>query len=472
MMVNEFYRRITRECKIKLNNFNKTKSKLRRLLAGILAALTVAGAAMSLVGCEDEDVAANVQTPVDSTTEETTTAKETTTEKETEPETEETTTEEETTEEETTKAETEEETTAEETTTANTDKPAENLEDVKEGDTEDGGEKGGNSVAAELKEGVNPLTGIYTGNEYDNKRPVAIMINNLKPSLPQEGISQADVLYECLVEGGLTRLMMVKMDYEDLDAVGSIRSAREYFVDMAQNHHAIYVHAGGATDGETNVYTEMAERKINMLDGVNWGPHISFYRDEERRKIMSYEHTLMTSGKLIVQGINAKRYSTELRDGFVNPFTFAEEDDTVTLDGAAAKHVVIPYNKQHFPQYVYNSKTKLYTRYQYTGQDHIDGATGEKLTFKNVILLVCEHININDEKEHIDIITTGTGKGYYITNGRYVEIKWSKETEDSNMVLTNKDGSTLVMSAGNTMVNLISPGVDYALTFNYDKDAK
>nr|MBQ4319304.1 DUF3048 domain-containing protein [Clostridia bacterium] len=450
---------------------SKKNSAIKKILTGLLAVFIVGGSFTALTGCGSSDT----PQPVDTSAAETTAAEnETTTEKETEPETTAKETEAETTAAPETTAETTaaESTAAEETkapsvtTPPTTDKPASAYIGGKEDKSDDGDSSGNSNTikAVEIGEGVNPLTGIHTGNDYENKRPVAIMINNIKASLPQVGISEADILYECLVEGGLTRLMMVKMDYEDLDVTGSVRSSRDYYIDLAQNHDAIYVHAGGSNDA----YTAIQERKINNLDGVNMYLPSTFYRDEERRKIMSVEHTLVTTGKGIVEGIKYKKYRTELRSGFKSPFAFASEDEQLTLNGGKpAKHVIITYNNYAYPQYIYNANSQLYTRYQYKGEDHIDGTTGERLTFKNIILLVCDHSALNDDKNHIAIDTTGTGKGYYITNGRYVEIKWSKADRDSNLVLTNTDGSQLVINAGNTMVNIISPSVAKNMFFNY-----
>jgi len=450
------------------------KNNLKSVLAGIMAAFIVGSSFMSLAGCSSSDNTdkqtdtASVTDKAEETTtaepEEETTDAETTAEPETET-TEETTAEETEESEETTAEETEK---PEETTAASTDKPSDDYTKGGEDKTEDGEASNGESAkAVELAEGVNPLTGLYTGNDYADKRPVAIMINNIKQSLPQVGISEADIIYECQVEGGITRLMMVEMDYEDLGVVGSIRSSRDYYVDLAQNHDAVYIHAGGSFDA----YEAIQTRKINSIDGVN-GPNVPgvFYRDEERRKTMSVEHTLVTTGKNIVMGIKTLKYRTTLRNGFASPFAFASEDEQINLGGTTAKHVIVPYSNYQFPQYIYNANTQRYTRYQFNGIDHIDGATGEKLTFKNIIVLICDQTNLNDDKNHIAIDTTGTGKGYYITNGHYTEIKWSKADRDANLVLTNTDGTPLVINAGNNMINIVSPSVADRMFFNYVKE--
>ena len=90
----------------------------------------------------------------------------------------------------------------------------------------------------EEPEFVNPLTGLAAEKDLSATRPAAIMINNIKVSCPQIGVSQADVMYECLVEGGYTRLMMLAADYESLPEVGSVRSARDYYLDLAADYEA------------------------------------------------------------------------------------------------------------------------------------------------------------------------------------------------------------------------------------------
>ena len=311
---------------------------------------------------------------------------------------------------------------------------------------------------------INPLTGEKGGEEMLTKRPVAIMINNLKASLPQVGISQADVLYECMVEGGITRLMMVVMDYENLGVVGSIRSSREYYIDLAQNHDAIYIHAGGSNQA----YVELKSRSINNIDGVNKPAPGMFYRDPERMKIMALEHTLVTTGEKIVGGIKYFKYRTEVKSDLKSMLHFVSYDsEPLTPTSGEAMHVIVPYNSLHFPQYIYNPATKTYARYQYKGDAHIDGSNGEQLSFTNVIVLACPHYNTNDSYNHIDVDPVGQGEGYYISNGAYQKIKWVKSTGDVPMVLYDENGEELVVNCGKTMINIVSPSVFENTSLNY-----
>lgn len=131
------------------------------------------------------------------------------------------------------------------------------------------------------------------------------MINNIKVACPQEGIAQADILYECLVEGGLTRLMAVISDYTSIGVLGSVRSARDYYIDMAQNHDAIYIHAGGSPQA----YAELYARNIDYICGVNMYTPNTFYRDNTRMNQMGYEHSLMTTGDGLRSGAFLQKVS-------------------------------------------------------------------------------------------------------------------------------------------------------------------
>ena len=133
--------------------------------------------------------------------------------------------------------------------------------------------------------------------EYERNRPVAVMLNNLKKAQPQLGNAQADIIYEVPAEGGITRMLAVYQTLDGIGTLGSIRSSRPYYIELALGHDALYVHAGGSPEA----YQDLKSWKVNNIDGVNGSASQSavFWRDQERRKTMDYEHTLVTSGEKI-----------------------------------------------------------------------------------------------------------------------------------------------------------------------------
>ena len=296
-------------------------------------------------------------------------------------------------------------------------------------------------------EAINPLTGLACKSELVSRRPVAVMINNIEAAMPQVGTSFADVIYECIVEGAQTRLMALYLDYEDVGVIGSVRSSREYYLDFAANHDAIYVHAGGSNEA----YKQIKARRVDNLDGVNMYVPGMFYRDEERLKTHAYEHTLMTTGEKIKDGIEFKGYRTEYADGFVSPFSFGEAKKCES--GSPAAYVSVSYSPAHEPFYNYNEEKTLYERGQF-GKAQTDSANGETLAFKNIVMLFCPTFNTLDEYGHYNVNDIGSGDGYYFTNGKYIEITWKKEKSSSPVELYDKDGDKLIMNPGKTMMQI------------------
>ena len=157
---------------------------------------------------------------------------------------------------------------------------------------------------------VNPLTGEGCARDIAQKRPVAVMLNNLKKALPQLGVSQADIIYEAPAEGGITRMLAVFQSVEEVGNIGSVRSARDYYVSLAMGHDALYLHAGGSP----GAYAAIKNWGAAAFDCVN-GPYEGtlFWRDKERRKSMGMEHSVLTSGPTITELMPTYSYRLEQR---------------------------------------------------------------------------------------------------------------------------------------------------------------
>ena len=186
--------------------------------------------------------------------------------------------------------------------------------------------------------GTNPLTGLPMEPEYENDRPVAVMFNNLKAAQPQLGISRADIIYEVPAEGGITRMLGVFQSLEGVGTLGSIRSSRPYYLELALGHDALYVHAGGSPEA----YKDIPAWGVDNMDGVNGGSDARiFWRDAERKKTMGYEHTLVTSGEKIQEYVDG-HFRTEHKDGYAYTQTFTA--DGTPAGGAPAEHVTLKFS--------------------------------------------------------------------------------------------------------------------------------
>ena len=314
---------------------------------------------------------------------------------------------------------------------------------------------------------VDPLTGLPCEKDYTSLRPIAVMINNIKQAIPQYGISEADILYECTVEGGITRLMGVFPDYASLPLLGSVRSSRDYYIDLAQAHDALYAHCGGSPDA----YTAISTRKIQNIDGVNGSKAASdaYWKDPERVRNMGYEHASMTNGEKMAQAVEALGYRTELSEGFTQPLQFAETDAVRNGDKVLSLNVEFSFYAQSF--FSYDPVRTAYIKGQY-GKVHIDAGTGYPLTFKNILLLSATYRNIaGDEKNRLDLNFTGTGKGYYISNGEKTDIVYKKPDRQTPYRLYEADGETpLLLNPGKTYIGII--GGLSSVTLSEEPDAR
>ncbi len=291
------------------------------------------------------------------------------------------------------------------------------------------------------------ISGLWIDEELTQKRPYAVMLNNIKYASPQSGTSQAAVLYEAVVEGGITRLMGIFEDF-DSDRIGSARSARHYFVSFADEYDAIYVHYG-----QTKYATaKMNSLGIDNLSGLEGVGNTVFYRD----KSLKAPHNAFASFKGILAGTKEKKYRTERKEDYENHYTFYEEDTDLSKIESASKvskanTVSLGFSKYTTPYFEYNAEDKLYYRFQF-GQSHIDRNTGKQLAFKNIIVQFVKEWNIDKNGYQTMDIENSSGSGYYITNGKAALITWQKNESSKKMHYYDASGDELKVNAGKTYI--------------------
>lgn len=300
--------------------------------------------------------------------------------------------------------------------------------------------------------GTNPLTGLPMEPEYENNRPVAVMLNNLKAAQPQLGVSLADIIYEIPAEGGITRMVGVYQTLEGVGTLGSIRSTRAYYLEVALGHDALLVHAGGSPEA----YADIPAWGVDNMDGVNGGSDARiFWRDAERRKTMSSEHTMVTSGEKIQQYLDEGHFRTEHKEGYTYTQAFAE--DGTPANGTPAEHVTLKFSAYKTGTFDYDAETKKYMVGQYGGA-YIDGSTGEQVGVTNVLVLETSISDISgDTAGRISVKLTGTGKGTYFCGGKSIPIQWSKGSRDNQFRYSLENGAALTLGQGNSYVCIISP---------------
>lgn len=304
---------------------------------------------------------------------------------------------------------------------------------------------------------LNPLTGLEDGIDQQtaDRIPVAVMVSNSYNSLPQWGISQADILIEMIAEGRITRFLALFQNPAGLEALGSVRSARPYFIDMAQGFEAAYLHFGGSVPA----YNLVGKRKdLIDMDGIRGGYEGSlFIRDPSRRKTIGLEHSVVTSGPRIEQAL--ADLGRDLARKNKDPF-FQFDPEHSASEGAFANKVTLTFSSRHKPWFEYDQQRGQYLRYQY-GQAQMDAYYDKQVAATNLIILRMPLADVpGSELSLVEVTTTGQGQGFYCAGGRWVPITWRRESYDQRLELLDESGQPLKLAPGNSFISCVATGAD------------
>lgn len=296
---------------------------------------------------------------------------------------------------------------------------------------------------------INPLTGEHTDYAVTN-RPVAVMFNNAKASLPQYGLSEADIIYEAIAEGNITRIMALYLDASHVKNFGSIRGMRLYLLKIAMGHDAVIVHSGGNEDAKGFV----KDNGIVTLDGSGYrGAY--FYRDQQRADAgYKKEHTLFITGESLAEMYD-KTLDNKLAKDTTKHFTFAEEEFT-PLKSKKAVDITVSFVPSFSCEFKYDETTKEYVKYQY-GKPQTDELYSKDISTKNVIVLYTNLDLKDDDSGEYNLDFSNGGDGMYFTNGVCVPINWKKLSDTTQFSFRyDSDGKELRLNPGKTYVCIIS----------------
>ena len=293
---------------------------------------------------------------------------------------------------------------------------------------------------------INPLTGVRNMNKAnEGKRPIAVMISNIKQANPQNGITACDMFYEIPAEGGIPRIMGLFADVTDIPLIGSIRSTRDYYVQLALGYNAILAHFGTSTSAESMI----KKYSMNNLEGMNLAD--IFPQDPVRLKNMGATHSRVTSGEKISTAIGRKKYDMNTGVGGGKAFDFYNQQD-FTVDGTMdCNKVTAEFSGSYTSYFTYDPVTKLYGKHQFNAP-HVDDK-GAQIKVTNVIVIHTP-MKVLDVQKHIEV-NLSSGSGYYISGGKAKEIKWSKGADTNPIKYTNMDGSALCVNAGKTYICIV-----------------
>lgn len=293
---------------------------------------------------------------------------------------------------------------------------------------------------------INPLTGERTleKEEQTKLRPVAVSVNNLiSAQRVQTGLEEADIIYESYVEGGITRLLAVYKDISKIAEIGTVRSARYNYVDLACGDDALFVHAGVDYDFCQPHIKQLGLDSKNMLEN-------SYYKYAYRIKNgLALEHTLYTTGENIAKMIADHGIRSTVNETHAGNWQNFKETAS-PLPGGAATKITAAFSGSYISSFQYDPTSDKYIK-----QNHNDKNSGNPLSVKNVVVLFTDTGYFDNQGYRVNISLNG-GTGYYFSNGTYQQINWKKGGTYDRLVLTDESGAPLAYNPGSSWVCIVN----------------
>ena len=304
------------------------------------------------------------------------------------------------------------------------------------------------------------LTGEWKDESVVTRRPIAVMIPNNAPAMPQYGISKASIIYEAPVEGRITRLMAVFEDFDDLDRIGPVRSSRDYFVYVAMGYEAIYCNWGLARPYVEELINRDTVQNISAaVEGIYNPAHEAFDR------VSRPGYATAFTGYLFIDGMKkaAERlsYDWDYDDAYVPPFTFAAENVRAqdNYQDAESATKIMPGGTEgnkggygaYTPYFEYHEDDGLYYRYQ-DGKEQTDEIDGSQLAVSNVVFQYC-HGEVRDDHDYLAFGVHGEGDAIVFTGGKVIKGTWKRYDGDATPAkFYDENGEEIIFNQGKTWI--------------------
>ena len=287
------------------------------------------------------------------------------------------------------------------------------------------------------------LTGKAMEEQIDT-RPVAVLINNLAPARPQSGLTEADIIWEVLAEGGITRLVAIFQSTPNNEFdLGPVRSNRPYFIEIADSFDAIIAHAGASNDA----YAILQRQDKPYLDEIsNAGKY--YWRSSERKA----PHNLYTNLSKLREGASAKGYREQ---STIQGYSFMTEEEAATASIGSAKKLEVQFQlKSYRVGYSFDETNRVYKR-SINDEPHIDKNTDEALFANNLIFMQTEH-KVLDKEGRLSVDLQSGGEALVIQNGEMIEGKWVAAAD--GMIRFVKDGADIKLVPGKSFIHVLPLG--------------
>jgi hypothetical protein len=289
-----------------------------------------------------------------------------------------------------------------------------------------------------------PLTGIGSKTSTDG-RAVAVMINNHPKARPQSGLNKADIVYEILAEGDVTRFLAV-FQSESPKNIGPVRSARDYYIHLAKGLNALYIAHGYSPEAKEILNGNYIDNLNGMVyDGTLF----------KRSKTRKAPHNSYITYENILKGAKQKKYSMEKGPA---PFKFLSEEESKSVSGTDAISAKITYSNGGISnsKFEFDAAAGKYKRFSGAEQT-VDLDTKEPVLLDNIFIIETKHEFIDSYGRRAIDFESG-GNAYLLQKGKVNQVEWKNKNGE---IIPVKNGEELALVPGKTWVNVVptKPGL-------------
>lgn len=321
-----------------------------------------------------------------------------------------------------------------------------------------------------------PLNGMYyTKKEreiWEKRRPLTVMMENSADSRPQSGLSLADVVYEAVAEGGITRFMPVYLCGAALGNIelAPVRSARTYFLDWVSEYDALYSHVGGAgrcnddtVDDRAKALCQINQYRIKDLDQFGIGYPHCFRNPDRLGRPVATEHQMVCLSDNLYNIASKRGWTNKDEDGISwdkNFVSWKFKDDAKLED--RPQSLVIEYGfwsgyKDYDVRFEYDRQTNTFRRYT-GGQPQTDLETDEPIAAKNVVVQFSKETGAGDVHKHLLYQTTGQGPAIIFQDGKAISGSWQKKNRLSRTIFYDTNGKEIKFNRGQIWISIVPLG--------------
>lgn len=302
---------------------------------------------------------------------------------------------------------------------------------------------------------------------WEKHRPLGVMVENHEDSRPQSGVNAADVTYEAVAEGGITRYLNVYY-CQDAGIVGPVRSARTYFLDFISEYgeYPLYAHVGGAnTPGPADALGQIIDygwSQYNDLSQFSIG-FPTFRRDESRLgREVATEHTMYSVTNKLWDVAKQRKLTQKDKEGALwkdNFESYSFKNDEASSKRPNSQTIDIQFwnNQKYFVNWKYDKGGNLYLR-SHGSEPHIDRNTKKQIFARNIAILFMTEGRANDGYEgnaHLLYGTKGTGRALIFVDGKQIKGNWKKSGRTGRTILTDSSGTGIKFNRGKIWFEIV-----------------